>query len=129
MSEWDGAERRKCSRKNSLIGVSITAINDQSLPYKYDAEMGHNICEEGICLELTKPLSIGEEVKLQILLSEDTKIFTAIGKVTWIDSYRRKEITIDGIRIPAKDNYKAGINFTDISEQDRNEIRKFASEM
>jgi len=125
MPEWNGNDRRECSRKNSLIGVNIVEINGTVLPFKYDEEMGHNISESGICLEMTKPLSIDDKVRLQIMISEDSQLFYACGKVVWVDSYRREEQIIDGIRIPARDNYKTGINFTGIDDTGKLEINKF----
>lgn len=128
MPPQPNAERRVFSRKDSTIGVNIKAINGLILTHKYADEMGHNIGSGGICLEMTKPLQIGDEVVLQVLLSETGKLFSVAGQVVWVDSFLRNETVIDNENIPARNNYKAGIEFCDISSAVLTTINKFASE-
>lgn len=77
-----------------------------------------NISGGGICLMTEeKGLEVGDRLKLEFELPNE-KVIKAKGKVAWIEKFE----------IMNKDygkKYDVGIEFSDIAEKDREEIKKF----
>lgn len=122
---WNGKERRRFPRKEELIGVSIVEVNNKRLPYKFDQEIGKNISLGGMCIELTKELPVSALVWIELMINKELPFIRAKGKVIWIKSYRRPPSIIEGVKVRERNNFIMGMEFLEITQQDKEKIRKF----
>ena len=76
-----------------------------------------NISAGGLCLSMGERLQIGDKLQLRMKLPSE-KIINAQGRVVWI-----REFEIDNRGY--KKTFDTGIEFTEISDKDREEINRF----
>jgi len=75
-----------------------------------------NISEGGVLFHISEPIEIGENLKLKILTDSRLNLYAieALVKVMWKDTHLGKE-----------DGYRIGARFVEISQEDRENLRKF----
>ena len=109
-------ERRKFVRLDLNVEVQWHKIAESSRAAADSVNVSKNISGGGICLMVNEPVVVGDTLKLDIALPENKSI-RAIGRVAWVDTFE-----IIGGRREVK--YEAGIEFVDISNVDREQIKK-----
>ncbi len=107
-------ERRKFPRLAIDVNVSWKKVDNESAVAQ---DVTKNISEGGVCMMVYEPLRKGDAIELDFELPT-SKVIHARGRVAWTDEF---EIIGDKVR----EKYDVGVEFTDISEIDREEIKKF----
>jgi c-di-GMP-binding flagellar brake protein YcgR len=113
----DMAEKRKFMRLDINVAVGWSKVAGSSQDAADSRDMTKNISGGGICLIVNEKVGPGDRISLNIELPT-SKIIRAEGRVVWT-----KDFSIVGRENEKK--YDAGIEFTNISEEDREEIKKF----
>jgi len=107
-------ERRKFVRLDLNTVVEWEKVNRDEPVGEFKSK---NISGGGICLIMDEIINIGDTLNLKINLPT-LKIIHSKGKVVWVEGFE-----IVGGRREKK--YEAGIEFIDINDKDREEIKKF----
>jgi c-di-GMP-binding flagellar brake protein YcgR len=111
-------EKRQFVRLSKTVGVKWSeAQAGQGEEQVQDMTM--DISEGGICLIEYETLPVGKELNLEMELPTGKTIFSK-GRVAWI-----REFEIIGGR--REKGYEVGIQFIDISSEDKEEINRFTS--
>jgi c-di-GMP-binding flagellar brake protein YcgR len=110
-------EKRRYVRLDASVEVTWQKIADSSQQASPEDDITRNISEGGICLIVYEQISVGDVLDLVIELPTQ-KIIHSRGAVRWA-----KEFEIVGER--AIRRYDIGLEFVNISDQDRQEIKKF----
>ena len=113
----DMAEKRKFMRLDINVVVLWSKVAGSSQDAADSRNMTKNISGGGICLIVNEKVELGDRISLNIELPT-SKIIRAEGRV-----FFTKDFSIVG-----RENYKkyeACIEFTDISEEDREEVEQF----
>jgi Tfp pilus assembly protein PilZ len=113
-------EMRKFFRLDINVNVQWSKVEEKADQKNGDQGVVKNISEGGICLIVDKKIKIGDIVILDIELLA-SKTIHARGRVAWI-----KPLSLIGVE--SKDRFDAGVEFTEISDSDREEIKKFIVE-
>ncbi|MGD0335999.1 MAG: PilZ domain-containing protein [Candidatus Omnitrophota bacterium] len=113
-------ERRQFPRVDIGIGVSwVKVIPEDYAVYKDYVNVTKNISEGGLCMIGCRQLEEGELLTLNIELPSG-KIVKATGEVVWSK----------GFDVPSergKQRFDIGVKFTDISPEDKEEIKKMVA--
>ncbi|MFH0771585.1 MAG: PilZ domain-containing protein [Candidatus Omnitrophota bacterium] len=116
--EWSGIDARKSVRVSFECVVKVKKRG----PKLVLESMTENISMGGICVILEKPLLKGAYVVLEIHLPDDLPFVECEGRVAWSvkrDEYSRKKLF----------QFNTGIEFIEISDQDRTRVRHIIDEM
>ena len=109
-------ERRRFPRLPVNMGVDYKALDKkESDSITMDSK---NISVGGIRIILLEKTEIGSLLELKFLLPESQKLISATGRVAWVEEF----IVGDAKKARA---YEAGIEFINISEEDRNKIGEY----
>ncbi|MFA5060309.1 MAG: PilZ domain-containing protein [Candidatus Omnitrophota bacterium] len=108
------AERRKFVRLNVNVDINYTVVSSSGGSQK---GRSRNIGAGGICLLINTEVHAGDLVKLDISLPDDPPTISANGRIAWV-----KPFTVASEK---NKRYDAGIEFTDISDDDRKKINKY----
>jgi c-di-GMP-binding flagellar brake protein YcgR len=109
--------KREFARLKLNVRVNWKKINDTSDFIGEFPDATRDISAGGFCLNMDERLQIGDQLQTRMELPSK-KIIKAKAKVVWI---REFEITGRG----DKKTYDTGIEFTEIRDEDREEINKF----
>jgi len=110
-------ERRRFVRLTTNVRVKWKKIIDTYEDIAEHINDTKNISGGGICLMVDERLGVGDRLYLEIELPTK-KIIYSKGRVVWIKEY---EI----IGQPHKKSYDTGIEFLEIGDKDREDIKKF----
>lgn len=109
-------EKRKFVRLDVNVRVAWEKIVGETPQPPEKENVSRNISEGGICIILYEKFDVGDRLKLDIELPTQKKI-AATGRIAWINEF--------AVATPQEKRYDAGVEFLDISPQDRDEIKKF----
>ena len=109
------AEKRQFVRLNVLTDVTYAKV---ASPQDEGLSISKNISMGGICLIVYEKLNVGDVVLLNIVLPDNLASIPSHGRVVWIREF------IIGDPVKGK-RYDSGIEFLDISEENRNRINKY----
>ena len=107
-------ERRKFIRLNINAQINYSVIADDVSARSASVK---DIGAGGICLLLDEQLKEGDILKFDVLLPDDPPVIQAKGKVIWIKPF--------SIASEKKTRYDTGIEFIEISNDDRKKINKY----
>ena len=107
-------ERRKFPRLNFSVQVNWEKIETVKQTGEFQSK---NISGGGLCLFVDNTIKLGDKIKIDIHLPSG-KIIEVKGKVVWVES-------IEMIGDKQDSRPEAGIEFFDISDEIREEIKKF----
>ena len=107
------AEKRRYVRLNAYVNVVWRKMADPVQPSTPQDDMAMNISEGGICLNINEKVEVGSFLGVTLQLPHQ-KVIHAKGRVQWI---KESEVVTK--------RYDVGLEFLDISSQDRDEIRNF----
>lgn len=107
-------EKRRFLRLAVSVDVEYSILEEEALPKE---SVTKNIGAGGICLIVYKKVDVGSLLSLELRLPEHYSVIEAKGRVVWSSSFR-----IEGDR---RDRYDLGIEFTQISESDRQKLSQY----
>ena len=110
-------ERRKFVRLNINVDIQYSILSHHPQKQIALSTASKNIGAGGICVLTLKELKIGDILKLDIRLPEIPPDIHAIGKVAWIKNFT--------IATEQNKRYDVGIQFIEISEEDKKRINKY----
>ena len=106
-------EKRKNSRYNAAIAPINCTRSDTSIN---DNKINITICDissGGLGIESDKRLSVGDKIKLKIVMPDDGIPMFVAGNVTWVSKKSNSEV------------YSAGLYIMDISDVDRRRVAQY----
>ncbi|MFH0790852.1 MAG: PilZ domain-containing protein [Candidatus Omnitrophota bacterium] len=109
-------ERRNFPRLNFRVDFKYNILNKTR--FKDEPAETKNLSEGGICIILLKKVDIGDKLNLKFYLPETNTAIKTTGRVVWT-----QEFTIG--TIDTSTAYDVGIEFTDISQEDRHKINQY----
>jgi len=110
-------ERRKYPRLNFNVEVAYKKIGRQDAVQT--SAHSKNIGAGGICIVFLEKMEVGDHLSLRFSLPDDNEdVLTAKGVVVWVEEY-----SVGGLSTSTA--YDSGIEFTDISDEDKDKINKF----
>ncbi|MBN2534116.1 MAG: PilZ domain-containing protein [Spirochaetales bacterium] len=97
------------------------SLNTSGTPENKETMMSktRDISQGGICLITFSPLQIGDILNLRIRLKGFHKPFKALGKVVWTQTFE----------IGGQEGYDNGIEFIEIPEAQKGELKEFMQKM
>lgn len=108
-------ERRQFIRLNINVDIKYSLMPQPT--NKTKSSKTRNISAGGICIMTEEAFRAGDMLKLELTLPQDPPTVYAVGRVSWI-----KTFTI----IPEqKERYDVGVEFVEISDPDREKVRKY----
>lgn len=107
-------EKRRFPRLATSVDVEYKILKDKTLSKE---TVTKNIGAGGICLIAYEKVEVGSLLSLELRLPEGHSAIEAKGRVVW-SSY----FTIEGDR---RDRYDLGIEFTQLSESDRQKLSQY----
>lgn len=114
-------ERRKFPRLLLSVGVEYKVLNESVPPSSPVTTYSKNISVGGICIILLEEVKIDTVLDLTFLLSDCKEIIKAQGKVVWLREF------VIGVNQSIR-GYEAGVEFTDISEENKIKINEYVME-
>lgn len=111
-----GVDKRRFVRLNAKVEVSVKKVGDGAAMPGVPS-VTKNMGAAGVCLITRKVLKPGDTVAMEIKLPAG-KIIAVSGVVRWAV----EQGTLFGLGL---NDFHAGIEFTNISDKDRDEIGKF----
>lgn len=111
MAMWEGIDKRGFPRARHKCLIRVVDNGKEDVIDAYTENIGGG----GICAGLGKAIGLFKNVKLNLYLSKDDPAILCGGTVMWVV---RRSLG------PRSDSYEydTGIEFTDISEEDRGKI-------
>ncbi len=106
-------ERRRFARLNVNVNVDYEVLPRHKQQKHVSSK---NISTGGICVILKEPLEPETIIGLDIGLPEEAGKVTATGRIVWIQEFSIGE--------EAHKRYEAGVEFTDISDEDRQKVEQ-----
>ncbi|MFH1360806.1 MAG: PilZ domain-containing protein [Candidatus Omnitrophota bacterium] len=106
-------ERRKFLRLNINVDIKYAVLPSSD----NHSGSSRNISAGGICIITHEELLPGDRLKLDISLPDDPSMIQTIGQVVWT-----KTFSIAG---EGKNRYDVGVEFIDISDEERGKIKKY----
>jgi len=113
---WEGIDKRKFPRVKYRCKLRIAEKGKEEV---FDT-FTENIGAGGICVTLVKEFDLFKSAKLELSMSEG-KVITCDGTIVWV--IRRKGPDKEG------NEYDIGIEFIDISDEDRQAIVRLVDEL
>lgn len=110
--------RRKFPRLAVDVDVCWQKVEGRESADNPSKDITKNISEGGICLMVYEPLVKGETISLEFTLPTGKRI-NATGRVAWTSTFEVISEKAEASRCDA------GIEFIDISKEDKLEIQKF----
>ncbi len=110
-------EKRKFVRLKRNVNIKWAKAKESVSPAE---DITMDVSEGGVCFIAYEKLPIGEELNLEIELS-NAKAITSKAKVSWV-----REFEIIGAK--REKGYEVGVQFIDISPQDQEKIDKFSAQ-
>jgi len=110
-------EKRKYPRLNFNVAVEWEKANFASDNKQIHTDTTKNISVGGICLIVDETVKTGDSLRLSIKLPTE-KVINSKGVVRWVEDFG-----IVGVK--SETNCEAGVEFTEISDEDQKEIEKF----
>ncbi len=108
---WEGIDKRNFPRVKHRCLIQISKADREE---RIDT-FTENIGAGGICVIVSKPFEIFDTVSLELHLDDGGSPIQCKGSVVWTV----RDHTIKG---EGSDNYDTGIEFIEISDEDRNRI-------
>ncbi len=108
-------EKRRFPRLSVAVDVRWEKVAPQRGDAKTDALPTKNISAGGICLIFYERVDVGERLRLDIELSPQ-KTIHAVGRVVWTSPVKAGA---------GRNRRDVGIEFLEISKEDRQEIQRF----
>ncbi len=115
LSEGFGQERRKFVRINSDLPVELKELPAYH-PINLRNLMSLDISEGGLKLSAFYFYPVNSRLIIQVFLSPKMEPVKAVGKVSWVE------------QVPYQDRYKIGVEFSDITEEGRYNLRNIIKE-
>lgn len=112
-------EKRKFVRLDTRVKVEYHIIELSETELK---SFTKNLSQGGICLFLDSLVRKDTLLELKLFLPEQTEPIQTTGKIVWIDSFKLGNKD-------AQEQYEAGIEFINISDEDRKKIAKYVFTM
>ncbi len=111
-------EKRKFVRITASILIKWKKT--EGIPNKTlnSLNIAKNVSRGGICLPMDQKIRVGENLALELRLPT-RQIIKIKGKVTYVNDFT--EI----VDLKRRNNYDVGIEFLEMSKEDRNEFNKF----
>ena len=106
--------KRNFQRLDLCVGVKWRKLDDSTA---HNITETKNISQGGICLKAYQEVSVGDILKMEIQLPGG-KIIRPTAKIAWIGDF-------EAVGRKSQKRYNVGIQFIDLREIDREEIRKF----
>lgn len=110
-------EKRRYARLNASVDVRWNKIVDPGEKAAYNETITKNISEGGICLLAYEKAEVGDILDLVFELPSQ-KVIRSKAQVRWV-----KEFKMGGEK--AQQGYDIGLEFLDILNEDRKEIKNF----
>jgi c-di-GMP-binding flagellar brake protein YcgR len=110
-------EKRRYARLNASVDVHWSKIVDPGEKLAYNDNITKNISEGGICLLAYEKAEVGDILDLVFELPTQ-KVIRSKAQVRWV-----KEFRMGGEK--AMQGYDIGLEFLDILNEDRKEIKNF----
>lgn len=110
------AERRRFPRLSLNVEVEYKIL--EQIEPEFVITETKNLSAGGIRIILLEKVNIGTLLELKFLIPDLNKILSAIGKVVWIE-----EFIVGDIKTGKA--YDAGIEFINISKEDREKIKQY----
>ena len=114
-NESHSPERRKFPRLNTTVDIEYAVVGKEPAPQ--DKSYIKNISSGGICIIVYEKVEIDDILTLTINLPEGGRPIQLKGKVVWTG-----EFILGGDK---RSRWDAGIEFIEISEDDRQKISKY----
>lgn len=114
-------ERRKFVRADAMSNIKWSREQEQAKKKTSHHDITKNVGGGGVCIIAKEKIDIGDRIKLEITLPNHKPIH-AKGKVVWV-----KEFEI-GLQKKITKGYYVGVEFIDISEEDRRLVELFVLE-
>ncbi|MHC4450743.1 MAG: PilZ domain-containing protein [Planctomycetota bacterium] len=105
-------ENRGATRISERCQISYRSVDDADNNPKRIATQTLNLSSSGLCLVAPEALIPDRHLALELEITERKEPLVAIGRVVWCDR--------DG------DNYRVGVCFTWLREEDRKDLGKIA---
>ena len=106
-------EKRKYIRLNAYVDVAWAKTTASNPSPASQGDKSRNVSEGGLCLNIGEAVSAGDVLDLMIKLPNQ-KTLRSKGRVQWV---KESEIVTK--------RYDIGLEFLDISAQDREEMKAF----
>lgn len=110
---WNGINKRKFPRCDLALELNISF----GKKIKYIATRTENLGIGGVCLLLDMPLEPFNEISLKMPLDDEQVPIECNGRVMWIVQRHKKH--------PKNSTYDVGIEFVNISREDKDRIVRF----
>lgn len=85
-----------------------------------ETEYAVNLSPRGLCLQLKRPIAVGEQVELRFALPPSGPSILAMGKVVWAEH----EGKLDG----ARRFWETGVHLADLPESAREALARYANQ-
>ncbi len=115
---WEGINKRKFPRVSYKCLIRVFREGDGEVIETFTENIGSG----GICVALEKRLGLFEKVEMRIFIEEGTSPVECLGVVVWVvrkHDQKNKE----------KNLHDTGIEFQDISEEDRKRIARLVDDI
>lgn len=113
-------ERRKFPRLLLSVGVEYNVIN-KGVVEPAVTTYSKNISVGGICIILLERVELNSVLDLTFSMPDCKQTIKAQGEVVWLREF------VIGVNQTIK-GYEAGIEFTNISEEDKNKINEYVTD-
>jgi len=110
-------EKRKFPRLDIAVDVQCGRVQEDAQVQKKDPGVTKNISAGGLCLIIYDEVRVGEHLKLYVSLPTG-RVICAVGQVVWASPF---DVSSDR----GRSRCDAGIEFVEISKEDREEIQGF----
>lgn len=108
-------EKRRFVRLDVRVKVDYEIVQSPQEKFK---SFTKNLSQGGICLFLDNYLKKDTLLDLKLHVPDQTQPLEATGKIVWIDTFKIGDKD-------AKEHFEAGIEFVDISQEDKDKIGKY----
>lgn len=108
-------EKRRFVRLDVRVNVEYEIVQAPEAKFK---SFTKNLSQGGICLFLDSFLKKDTLLDLKLHIPERSKPLEATGKIVWIETFKIGDKD-------AKEHFEAGVEFVDISDDDKNMIAKY----
>ena len=115
---WEGVDKRQFPRVKYRC---LMVVSDHGKDERFDTYT-ENIGAGGICVVLSREFDLFKTADLELFASEESEPIRCKGTIVWVI---RRKVNDD----PKKYEYDIGVEFTDISEDDRKRIETLVDEV
>ncbi len=114
---WDGVDRRRFPRAVCRCRIRVSTDGEEVVD-----TFTENIGAGGVCVVLDKDFGLFGKVSLEMLPAEDEKPILCKGTIVWV-------VKRHGMHKTEPLKYDTGIEFLDISEEDRGRVSRLVEKI